>query len=127
MIEIGYSGVKSDPYIVTKGDYLILSNGDRAYIPKGFLFDNASVPRIIKFLRDTFHIEFFKYKSLAFCFHDFVYTYRGYQISPRFLIRPISRTQADKEMVFLMDGYTDRQKKIFYLAVRFFGGWYWRT
>jgi hypothetical protein len=122
-IKVIPSGVKNKPFIVSVGGYIKLYNGDMMYIPRGYCFDNASIPKIFKFLYDTFKIGFFNYQSKAFLVHDFLYHFRGYQTSSKFLIRPVSRVFADYEMTYQMriKGFSEFKIKVFFLAVRMFG------
>jgi hypothetical protein len=126
-VKIGYSGVKNKPYIVLEDIYLELSDGNKMYIPKGYTFDNGSIPRIFKFLHDTFDIKFFGYKQTSFLVHDFLYNYRGYFTSERLEYRPVTRAFADTEMVRWMHIHEDSLAKIrtYFLAVRFFGWFSW--
>lgn len=121
--KIGYSGVKNKPYIVLEDIYLPLLNGDKMFIYRGYTFDNGSIPKVFKFLYDTFKWEFFNYIYTAFLVHDFLYNYRGYFTSPELKLRPVTRAFADNEMVYYMDihGDTKRKKIIFFGAVRFCG------
>ena len=125
-IEIIASGLKKTPFIVNKGGYIDTAVG-KVYMHKYFLFDNGSLPKICKFLYDTFKVKFFNYYSKAFLCHDFLYKHHGYMTSPRYVITPITRIEADNIMVDLMiqDGYTPKQCEVFFLAVRFFGWWGW--
>lgn len=126
-IKVGLSGIKETPFIVEKGGYVTLTNGERMYLPKGFLFDNGSIPKLFKFLYDTFKIKFFNYLCKAFLIHDFLYKHHGYQISPRFLIRPVTRSFADDQMAYFMrvKGRTEKQIKVFFYTVRFVGWLAW--
>ena len=126
-IKIGLSGNKKNPFIVLVGGYVTLTNGERMYIPKGFEFDNGSIPKIFKFLYDTFKIEFFNYLCKAFLIHDLLYNNHGYQVSPKFLIRPCSRAFADDQMKHFIEikNLSKAQIQTYYLAVRFFGRIAW--
>jgi hypothetical protein len=125
MIEIGYSGVKNKPYRVVTGGYVELSNGDRMYIPKDFIFDNASIPKILKWVYDLTGWELWNYKCKSFLIHDYMYAFRGYRTSRRFAHKHITRAFADKEMIYQMinRGHSEFKTTIYFLAVRLFGWW----
>ena len=102
MIKIEPSGVKNKPFIVTQGGYIELSNGDEMYIPKGYTFDNGSIPKIFKWIYDLTGWSFLNYKGKEFLVHDFLYNYRGYQLSQKIVFKPISRSFADDELAYQM-------------------------
>ena len=122
-IIIGNSGVKNKPYIVLKGGWVDLPNGDRMYIYTGYTFDNGSIPKVLKWLYDTFKWEFLNYLQKAFLVHDYLYNYRGYHTGPHLELRPITRALADDFMAYFMkkNGNSDTKIKVFYMAVRICG------
>lgn len=121
---IGESGVKNKPYRVTKAGYVLLSNGDYMYFPKDYIFDNASIPVVFKWLHDIFRIKFFHYTSTAFLVHDYLYNFRGYRVNGKYLHKTVSRLFADKEMHYqMMLKYHPFKCDVFYFFVRLFG---WR-
>jgi hypothetical protein len=124
--EVSESGIKNKPYMVSKDGYILLSNGDYMYLPIHYPFDNASIPKIFKFLFDVFKIEFFQYKSLSFLVHDYLYNYRGYRVGKKYVYKPVSRLFADQEMRYQMrlQKYSEHKIFIFFLAVRLFGWWH---
>lgn len=126
-IKIGNSGVKNKPFRVEEGGYLTLSNGDKMYIPADYVFDNGSIPSILKFLYDTFNIGFLNYKQKSFLVHDYLYNFRGYRKTKRYLHTPIDRSSADNEMRYYMIKNGDSKFKVYtyYLAVRLFGWIHW--
>lgn len=123
MLKIGNSGVKNKPYRVETGGYLILSNGDKMYVPKDYFFDNGSIPKPFKFLFDTFGWSFLNYKYTAFLIHDYLYNFKGYRTSPAYVHQAITRAEADKEMAYWMKLHGDSRLKIYtyYIFVRLFG------
>jgi hypothetical protein len=122
-MKIGYSGIKNKPFRVEIGGYINLSNGDRMYIPKEYIFDNASIPIFLKWLHDTFKIKIFSYEHTAFLIHDYLYNFKGYRTGTAFKHKPVTRIFADKEMAFYMKQNGDSKLRInlFFLAVRIFG------
>lgn len=123
MLKIENSGVKNKPFIVKVGGYIDLPNGDKMYVPSGYTFDNGSIPKITKWLYDTFGWEFLNYKYTAFLVHDYVYNYRGYHTSPELLLRPVTRAEADSFMKYFMrlHGDTTAKIRIWFFFVRLFG------
>ncbi len=119
---IGESGVLNKPYRVVKAGYVLLSNGDHMYFPKDYIFDNASIPLIFKWLYDVCGVKFFHYTSTAFLVHDYLYNFRGYRLKNNYLHKPVSRLFADKEMAHqMMFKYSPFKCDVFYTAVRLFG------
>ena len=121
MIEVVPSANKNKPYMVTKTDSIILSNGDEMYIHAGYLTDYASIPFLLKIFLNNVG----KYRDGFIC-HDYLYNYRGYFIDPDLRhFKAVSRNWADKEMRYQMQqaGAKDWRIKAYYLAVRLFG---WR-
>lgn len=123
MIKIGTSNVKNKPFRVDTGGYLTLSNGVQMYIPKGYVFDNGSIPKPLKWLYDTFGWEFLNYKQKAFLIHDYMYNYRSYRLSRGNDSKIVSRDFADREMIHWMKVHGDTKTKIavWYIFVRVFG------
>lgn len=126
-IKISNSGVKNKPFRVEVGGYLQLSNGDKIYIPTDYVFDNGSIPKITKWLYDTFGLEFLNYKYTAFLVHDYLYNFRGYRLTKKYNHKPIDRSFADKEMAHWMRIHGDTSFKIivWYIGVRLFGWLFW--
>jgi len=124
MITVGVSNVKNKPFIVTKGGYLTLSDGTRAYIPKDYVFDNGSIPKPLKWLYDTFGWKILNYKQFPFLVHDYLYNYRGIRTGRKFQHLPIQRSFADREMRFFMSQNPENSKlqiNLYYIFVRLFG------
>jgi len=123
---IGESGVINKPYRVEKAGHILLSNGDWMYIPKDYIFDNASIPNIFKWLNDLFGIEFFSYRHTAFLVHDYLYNFRGYRLKNTYNHRPVSRLFADKEMHYqMMMKFHPFKCDLFYFFVRLCGWLFW--
>jgi hypothetical protein len=122
-IIIGNSGLRKLPFIVLHSGYIRLPNGDDMYIPKGFCFDNGSIPKLFKFLYDTFGIEFFNYRQKAFLVHDFMYRFKGYQLKDDFLIKKVDRPFADFSMKWILDVNDNKPSmiKTYFYAVRLLG------
>jgi len=127
MLKIGNSGIKRKPFIVTEAGYLPLPNGDKMYIPKYYLFNNASIPRPLKWLHDTFKIDVLNYKKKAFCGHDFLYNFKGYLKKDKFEITPVDRPFADDAMAYIMDTELEPEikTKIYFFFVRLCGWLFW--
>lgn len=125
-IKISNSGIKRKPYIVTTAGYLPLPNGDQMYIPKYYLFNNASLPSILKWLYDTFKWDILNYKKVAFCAHDFLYNFRGYLTEDKFEVTPVDRPFADDTMAYIMDLELESEKKtkLYFFFVRLLGIFY---
>jgi hypothetical protein len=122
-IVIGNSGLKKLPFIVLKGGFVDLPNRERMYVPKGFCFDNGSIPKILKWLYDTFGFKFLNYRQKAFLIHDFMYRFKGYQKTRNFLITKVDRAYSDDVMAWYLKraGNSDKMIRTYFLAVRLLG------
>lgn len=101
-------------------------NGCVLSIPQGFVFDMASVPRLLWWLPGYAPMELGPRASLT---HDFLYRYRGNPplgtVDP---VRTFTRREADRYFSDLMAeaGVNTARRRIAWLAVRLFGWLPWR-
>lgn len=125
MIKVVDSGIKGKPFRTDMIIYVELSNGDKMRIHKDYLFDNGSIPKICKWLYDTFKIPFLNYKRTAFLVHDYLYNYKGYRTSANSPFKTVSRSFADDEMKYQMKIQECEvwQIRVYYFFVRLLG---WR-
>ena len=84
--------------MVAKTSSLVLSNGDTAYIPVGFLTNYASIPRALRYFLNNIGV----YRS-AFVMHDLFYAYGGYFTDSKLKnFVAINRRFADREIWYQM-------------------------
>lgn len=119
MIKVVPSANKKRPYMVAKTSSVILSNGDKMYIPVGYLTDYASIPSLLKIFLDPIGKE-----ADSYIIHDFLYHYQGYFTNKTLTeFKAVSRNWADREMRYQMEkvGSPRWRIKAYYLAVRLLG------
>jgi len=108
--------------MVAETSSLLLSNGDTAYIPVGFLTNYASIPRPLRYFLN--HIGVYRD---AFQIHDWFYVYGGYFTDDKLTkFVAINRRFADREMWYQMRqlGAEKWRADLYYKAVKWFG---WRS
>lgn len=103
-------------FITTDNILYKLSNGETYYIPKGFRFDGASVPRIF-----WWYLPQLDSRILAVILHDHMYVYDYLRNE---LGDYKARLFIDKEMLIWCDKSVPKEKiknRVMYLGVRLFG------
>lgn len=115
-----YSGVINKPFKLVKDNTFTLSNGETIYIPKGYLTDFASVPKILRLFTDNIGRD-----HVAFIIHDYLYNFAGYYQSKQDYDKDINfkwvnRKFADKEMRYAQKNRGASQLRLFvyYWGVR---------
>ena len=96
-------------------EYVYEINGYLIRVPKYFITDGASVPKILQWLYNPFG----RYINAA-VIHDYLYScYNN---------TGINRTHADKIFYFIMKetGIDNRTRRKFYMAVKYFGETSWK-
>lgn len=105
--------------MVAKTSSLVLSNGDTAYFPVGFLHNYASIPWYLRYRLESQG----PYRDSFIC-HDWLYGYGGY-FTDKKLTKFISTTRrfADREMWWQMRqmGATVEEADLYYKGVKYFG------
>ncbi|HEU4742656.1 MAG TPA: DUF1353 domain-containing protein [Meiothermus sp.] len=104
-------------------EYVYQDGGRTLRIPRGFVFDLASVPRFLWWLIAPFELS-----VVAPLVHDFLYRYRGNP--PAGTVEPLkvyTRREADVlfEQIMVMEGVPAWRQISAYTAVRFFGFFVW--
>jgi len=105
--------------MVAKTSSLVLSNGDTAYIPVGFLTNYASIPRPLRYFLDYIGV----YRD-SFTIHDWFYAYGGYFTDSKLTkFTAINRRFADREMWWQMRqlGAEKWRADLYYKGVKWFG------
>ena len=105
-------------------DFRRVIDGREWFIPAGFCFDLASIPRVLWSLLASHELG-----VLAPLCHDFLYRHGG---NPTGCIVPpcvYTRAEADKLFLFQMkeSGVSLLRRRAAYLAVRAFGGRSWKV
>jgi len=114
----------SENYEVVE-DYSYKYGENQITVPKGFVFDRASVPRVFWIIIDKDSLS-----NVAPVFHDFLYR-NGGKVDPKKLVSPyrsFSREEADNLFLELMTkcGVTKARRTAAYQAVRNFGESSWK-
>lgn len=97
--------------------YLSADESASIHVPKGFMTDFASVPKILKvFAKDS---EIFCKASIL---HDYLYSGSGNENGYKYTREESDKIYRDAMQVF---GMTASRSYIFYKGVRFFGKSHW--
>ena len=113
----------SSPYYEVVDDYTYDFGNHKITVPKGFVYDRASIPRVFWLLVDKDSLS-----NVAPLFHDLLYKYGGRLqanlVSP---YRTFNREETDKLFLELMTkcGVDEWRRAAAYEAVRNFSGSYW--
>lgn len=116
------SGVLNKPFKLAEDLVFVLSNGTTMYVPKGYLTDFASVPKILQLFTSVVDND-----ASAFIIHDYLYNFAGYYTSKKFYQLDgeegwvyVTRAFADNEMRFHMKKYgaTKLRQWLYYIGVR---------
>ena len=105
--------------MVAETSSLVLSNGDTAFIPVGFLTNYASIPWYLRYRLETQGI----FRD-SFVLHDWLYCYGGYFTDKR-QTKFVSATRrfSDREMWYQMRqmGASLKEADLYYKGVKWFG------
>ena len=104
-------------------DYTYESSGYKITVPKGFIYDRASIPGIFWVVIDKDSLS-----NVAPLFHDFLYRHGG-KVEQKYVVpyRTYTREQTDDLFDELMkkSGVVDWRRKAAHKAVRTLSGPYW--
>jgi len=120
-VKVQQIGATADYEVVE--DYTYESSGYKITVPKGFVYDRASIPGIFWVVIDKDSLS-----NVAPLFHDFLYRYGG-KPETKYVVpyRTFTREQTDNLFAELMtkSGVVEWRRKAAYKAVRNFSGPYW--
>ena len=122
-VKVRQLGATADYEVVE--DYSYDASGYKITVPKGFVYDRASIPGIFWVIMDQDSLS-----NVAPLFHDFLYR-NGGKLDKKYVVpyRTFSREETDSLFSELMakSGVVEWRRKAAYKAVRNFSEKYWNS